>query len=55
MYLQEYFIRTPKGDPVRLDDEKQRVVQCIEAAIVRRVSEVILLLHYFPPSAFCLS
>ncbi|KAL6573541.1 ACT domain-containing protein acr4 [Orobanche hederae] len=36
---QEYCIRHIDGSPVKSDAERQRVVQCLEAAILRRVSE----------------
>ncbi|KAL6581109.1 ACT domain-containing protein acr4 [Orobanche minor] len=36
---QEYCIRHIDGSPVRSDAERQRVVQCLDAAILRRVSE----------------
>jgi hypothetical protein len=40
MNLQEYYIRHIDGSPVKSDAERQRVIQCLEAAIERRVSEV---------------
>ncbi|MFS7993506.1 putative [Protein-PII] uridylyltransferase [Helianthus anomalus] len=36
---QEYCIRHIDGSPVKSEAERQRVIQCIEAAIERRVSE----------------
>ncbi|XP_054791940.1 ACT domain-containing protein ACR4-like isoform X1 [Prosopis cineraria] len=36
---QEYYIRHADGSPIKSDAERQRLVQCIEAAIERRVSE----------------
>ncbi|GKC50691.1 ACT domain-containing protein ACR4 isoform X2, partial [Tanacetum coccineum] len=36
---QEYCIRHIDGSPVNSDAERQRVIQCLEAAIERRVSE----------------
>ncbi|KAL9667521.1 hypothetical protein QQ045_001882 [Rhodiola kirilowii] len=36
---QEYYIRHIDGNPVSSEAERQRVVQCLEAAIERRVSE----------------
>ncbi|KAH0756181.1 hypothetical protein KY290_026451 [Solanum tuberosum] len=36
---QEYCIRHIDGSPVKSDAERQRVIQCLEAAIERRVSE----------------
>lgn len=36
---QEYYIRHIDGSPVKSDAERQRVIQCLEAAIRRRVSE----------------
>lgn len=38
--LQEYYIRHVDGSPVNSEAERQRVIQCLEAAIERRVSEV---------------
>lgn len=38
--LKEYCIRHIDGFPVNSDAERQRVIQCLEAAIERRVSEV---------------
>jgi UTP:GlnB (protein PII) uridylyltransferase len=37
---QEYYIRHIDGSPVNSEAERQRVIQCLEAAIERRVSEV---------------
>lgn len=36
---QEYYIRHVDGSPVNSEAERQRVIQCLEAAIERRVSE----------------
>ncbi|KNA07849.1 hypothetical protein SOVF_168060 [Spinacia oleracea] len=36
---QEYYIRHVDGSPVKSEAERQRVIQCLEAAIKRRVSE----------------
>ncbi|KAK3222786.1 hypothetical protein Dsin_009811 [Dipteronia sinensis] len=36
---QEYYIRHIDGSPVKSDAERERVIQCLEAAIKRRVSE----------------
>ncbi|KAJ8774542.1 hypothetical protein K2173_016988 [Erythroxylum novogranatense] len=36
---QEYYIKHIDGSPVKSDAERQRVIQCLEAAIERRVSE----------------
>lgn len=36
---QEYYIRHIDGDPVKSEAERERVIQCLEAAIERRVSE----------------
>ncbi|KAL6878479.1 hypothetical protein ACP4OV_012649 [Aristida adscensionis] len=36
---QEYYIRHIDGSPVNSEAERQRVIQCLEAAIQRRVSE----------------
>lgn len=41
--VQEYYIRHIDGSPVKSDAERERVIQCLEAAIKRRVSEVSLL------------
>ncbi|KAL9258020.1 ACT domain-containing protein, partial [Drosera capensis] len=38
--FQEYFIRQVDGCPLNTDGEKDRVIKCLEAAIERRVSEV---------------
>lgn len=38
--LKEYYIRHIDGFPVNSEAERQRVIQCLEAAIERRVSEV---------------
>lgn len=37
--FQEYFIRHIDGSPLKSDAERERVIQCLEAAIERRVSE----------------
>ncbi|XP_071915000.1 ACT domain-containing protein ACR6 isoform X2 [Coffea arabica] len=37
---QEYYIRHVDGLPISLEAERERVVQCLEAAIERRASEV---------------
>ncbi|KAL8142301.1 hypothetical protein V2J09_015333 [Rumex salicifolius] len=37
--IQEYYIRDVDGSPVKTDEERQRVIHCLEAAIMRRVSE----------------
>ena len=42
MFLKEFFIRHVDGSPVNSEAERQRVIQCLEAAIERRVSEVLL-------------
>ncbi|KAM7264440.1 hypothetical protein ACFE04_002123 [Oxalis oulophora] len=36
---QEYYIRHVDGSPLKSDAERERVMQCLEAAIQRRVSE----------------
>ncbi|XP_024973298.1 ACT domain-containing protein ACR3 [Cynara cardunculus var. scolymus] len=36
---QEYYIRHVDGSPVNTEGEEERVIRCIEAAILRRVSE----------------
>lgn len=38
--MQEYYIRHVDGLPISSDAEGERVVQCLEAAIERRTSEV---------------
>lgn len=38
--MKEYCIRHIDGSPVKSDAERERVIQCLEAAIERRVSEV---------------
>lgn len=40
---QEYYIRHVDGSPVNSEAERERVIQCLEAAIERRVSEGIKL------------
>lgn len=40
---QEYFIRNADGLPVSEEDEQQRLIQCLEAAIERRASEGVAL------------
>lgn len=40
MHLQEYYIRHIDGSPVNSEAERQRLIQCLGAAIERRVSEV---------------
>ena len=45
--VQEYYVRHVDGSPVKSDAERERVIQCLEAAIERRVSEVSKkLIHY---------
>lgn len=39
--MQEYFIRHVDGRALNTQSEKERVMKCLEAAIERRVSEVI--------------
>jgi predicted amino acid-binding ACT domain protein len=39
LVLKEYYIRHADGFPVNSEAERQRVIQCLEAAIERRVSE----------------
>lgn len=41
MDLQEYFIRHVDGCALDTASEKERVMKCLEAAIERRVCEVI--------------
>jgi len=40
LLVQEYYIKHIDGSPVKSDAERQRVIQCLAAAIERRVSEV---------------
>lgn len=40
-FLKEYYIRHVDGSPVNSEAERERVIQCLEAAIERRVSEVL--------------
>lgn len=40
--LQEFYIRHVDGRPIRSDAERERVVQCLEAAIERRATEVLV-------------
>jgi len=42
MVPQDYYIRHIDGSPVNSEAERKRIIQCLEAAIERRVSEVIL-------------
>lgn len=44
--LQEYFIRHVDGYALDTASEKERVIKCLEAAIERRVCEVIKLRFY---------
>ncbi|KAK8966336.1 hypothetical protein KSP40_PGU021919 [Platanthera guangdongensis] len=37
---QQFFIRHSDGNPIRSEAERQRVIQCLQAAIDRRASEV---------------
>ena len=39
--IQEYYIRHMDGCTVNSEAERRRVIQCLKAAIERRVSEVI--------------
>jgi hypothetical protein len=39
--IQEYYIRHTDGCTVNSEAERRRVIQCLKAAIKRRVSEVI--------------
>lgn len=38
--LQEFYIRHVDGLPINSEAEQERVIQCLEAAIERRASEV---------------
>lgn len=38
--IQEYYIRRNDGGTLDSEDEKERIRKCIQAAILRRVSEV---------------
>ena len=40
LVIQEYFIRHMDGSPINSEAERQRVIDCLEAAIRRRTSEV---------------
>lgn len=40
--LQEFYIRHVDGLPINSEAEQERVIQCLEAAIERRTSEVII-------------
>lgn len=40
VFLQEFYIRHVDGLPIGSDAERDRIVQCLEAAIERRASEV---------------
>lgn len=40
LYVKEFYIRHIDGSPVNSEAEKERVIQCLKAAIERRVSEV---------------
>jgi hypothetical protein len=42
MVPQDYYIRHIDGSPVNSEAERKRIIHCLEAAIERRVSEVIL-------------
>lgn len=39
-FLQEFYIRHKDGTPISSEPEQQRVIQCLQAAIQRRASEV---------------
>lgn len=38
--LQEFYVRHVDGSPMNTEAERLRVIQCLEGAIERRVSEV---------------
>ena len=40
LVIQEYFIRHMDGSPINSEAERQRLINCLEAAIRRRTSEV---------------
>jgi hypothetical protein len=40
LLIQEYFIRHMDGSPINSEAERQRLINCLEAAIRRRTSEV---------------
>jgi hypothetical protein len=44
-YFQEFYIRHTDGTPISSEPERQRVIQCLQAAVERRASEVIVLLE----------
>ncbi|KAF9685736.1 hypothetical protein SADUNF_Sadunf03G0085100 [Salix dunnii] len=43
---QEFYIRHADGTPISSEPERQRVIQCLQAAVERRASEVIVLFHF---------
>lgn len=45
--FQEFYIKHTDGTPISSDAERQRVVQCLRAAILRRASQVYDLIHFF--------
>lgn len=44
-YYQELYIRRMDGGTLDLKDEVEKVIKCLEAAILRRVSEVTTMLN----------
>lgn len=38
--LQEFYIRHRDGTPISSEPERQRVIECLQAAVERRASEV---------------
>ena len=45
-FFQEFYIRHKDGSPISSEAERQRVIQCLEAAVERRASEVCIKLDY---------
>ena len=39
--VQEFYIRHTDGTPISSEPERQRVIQCLQAAVERRASEVL--------------
>ena len=54
LLVQEYYIKHIDGSPVKSDAERQRVIQCLAAAIERRVSELSDLLTLLDLSFLCI-
>lgn len=41
--MQEFYIRHTDGSPINSEAERQRVIQCLQASIERRASQVLFL------------